>query len=98
MENAMNALILVTLGCILVFIVIPAVVLTLYLTGHHEPDDFDIKPSMMDNTPYEAWREAILQNIERIREKTYASKLTSTCSEPGGMKHYSHIVADSICE
>lgn len=67
----MNALILVTLGCILVFIVIPAVVLTLYLTGHHEPDDFDINPSMMDNTPYEAWREAILQNIEGIREKTY---------------------------
>ncbi len=56
-------------GLWILFGLAPAVAVVKILFRRRNPSDFDRAPQRMDGTPYEPWKELILQNIAWMRER-----------------------------
>ncbi len=87
-------ILLAVIACYIVFIVLPALALMLGLTKRRTPLDFDMRPSVMDHTPYEPWKEILLEKMKDFRSRSCrevhlsAQDRTDLCANlyPGGEK------------
>lgn len=58
---------LLIVAAAVIFFILPALVCVVYLSRHQTPADFDQNPAIMDHTPYEAWKDVILEKIGQFR-------------------------------
>ncbi len=85
---------LVIVACYIVFIVLPALTLMIGLTRRRTPLDFDTRPSVMDHTPYEPWKDILLEKMKDFRSRSYREVHISAADQtalaanwyPGGEK------------
>ena len=75
------------LAVAVIFLVLPAFFCSVYLTAHRTPADFDQNPAGMNGTPYEPWRDVILEKVDRLRRapceevRIHASDGTPLCAQ-----------------